>query len=420
MFASASDPNAVGRTIYGTCRDDVIDGGEGGDTIYGGSGNDTIDGAEGHDTIYGGKGNDIINGGEGNDGLYGGDGVDGFNPNGVEGNDPQPNDDGPSGPDLCTQPVVVIDGTVVDEDAGYAEFVVRLNVVYDQDVSVTWQTVDGTATTSGGDYTASGGTLVILAGYTTGTVSVPINNDSLDELDEGFEVQITSVTNAEIGGAGTCTIIDNDTPVGNQPSVTVDDITAYEGDIGALFTLTLSQAINKTVHVHFATSDGTAAAGPEYYSVSRDVYFAPNQTSVQVAVFLQNDNVFEPGGARYFFVTLSSPLNATIGDGDGYCVIYDDDPAPTMSINDVTVTEGDPGGTSVYATFTISLTNPADFAVTAEVLLGPGTALFGSDYSRNRSRPGVKNWSFRAGQYRSHQGHVEAPSHARAIGCLAA
>jgi len=126
MVMSASDPNAIGRTIYGTCGNDVIDGGEGADTIYGGSGNDTIDGAEGNDTIYGGKGVDSISGGEGNDTLFGGDGVDSFNPNGAEGTD-TPVQDGENGPDLCTQPVVAIDDTVVDEAAGYANFAVRLN-----------------------------------------------------------------------------------------------------------------------------------------------------------------------------------------------------------------------------------------------------------------------------------------------------
>ncbi|MBX9792556.1 MAG: hypothetical protein K2Y37_26950, partial [Pirellulales bacterium] len=62
MVMSAHNPNAVGRTISGTCGDDVIDGGEGSDIIYGGAGNDQIDGAEGDDVIYGGRGNDIING----------------------------------------------------------------------------------------------------------------------------------------------------------------------------------------------------------------------------------------------------------------------------------------------------------------------------------------------------------------------
>ncbi|MBX9792255.1 MAG: tandem-95 repeat protein, partial [Pirellulales bacterium] len=41
----------------------------------------------------------------------------------------------------------------------------------------------------------------------------------------------------------------------------------------------------------------------------------------------------------------------------------------------------DPGGPAVNATFTLSLTNPADFAITANVMLGPGTALYTNDYS---------------------------------------
>ena len=44
---------------------------------------------------------------------------------------------------------------------------------------------------------------------------------------------------------------------------------------------------------------------------------------------------------------------ATIADGTGTGTITDDDPMPTLTINDVSVTEGDTG--TVAATFTVSL-----------------------------------------------------------------
>jgi len=388
MVMSASNPNAVGRTIYGTCGNDVINGGEGGDTIYGGVGNDIIDGAEGNDTIYGGKGADSINGGEGNDTLYGGDGVDTFNPNGPEGTD-TPVQEGTNEYDLCTEPVVAIDGTAVVENDGYANFAVRLNQYYDQSITVTWRTVNGTATSSGDFTGTTGGSLVISAGNLSGTISVPINNDSLDETDESFDVEITAVTNAELGdGLATCTIIDNDTPTGSMPTVSISlagldaDGLVYESE-GAPLTIMLSHAINKTVRVHYATTtSGTAIAGTHYNAVSYDLYFAPNQTSQQIGVATIDDLMYEGNvSSPYFFVALSSPLNALIGTSSGYAIITDDDPIPTLSINDVTVTEGDPGGPAVNATFTLSMTNPINVPIAVTLSIGPATALYSSDYS---------------------------------------
>jgi len=336
------------------------------DTIYGGKGTDTINGGEGHDTVYGGDHNtssqDIIitNGGEG----------------------PDTKDwDGPNESDLCTQPTVNINDTRAVESDGYAEFLVRLNRVYDQDVSVTWQTANGSATQPT-DYTTSSNTLVIAAGSTTGTISVPINNDTVDEGDEAFNVQITGVTNAELGdSSAACTIIDNDAPSGSMPLATVTSTQAEEGDVFVAFTVSLTQATNETVRIHFATSDGTATDGVQYYAFSEDIYFAPNQTSAEVHVSIQDDNWFEPGSSPYFFVTISSPVNALIGTSGGYALITDDDPAPTMSISDVLVTESDPGLSAVTAQFVVSMTNPASFSVNFTVVITPGTALATSDYS---------------------------------------
>lgn len=393
MVMSASNPNALGQTIDGTCGPDVIDGGEGNDVIRGGAGNDIINGGGGDDTIYGGKGTDTINGGEGHDTVYGGDhnsgSQDNIITNGGEGPDTR-DWDGPNESDLCTQPTVAIDDTLVIENEGYANLAVRLNQVYDQDITITWKTVNGSAT-SAGDFTAtSGGTLVIAAFSSSGTISVPINNDSLDEADETFTVEITGVTNAELSDeVATATIIDNDTPSGSLPTVSISlaglnaDGLVSEGDGGAPFTVTLSHAINKTVRVHYATTTtGTAIDGTHYYSVSRDLYFEPNQTSKQIGVQLIDDSMYEGNvSAPYFFVTLSSPLNALIGTASGYAQIIDDDPLPTLSIADVTVTEGDPGGPAVYMSVLGTLSNPANFDVTFTLVITSGTATNGGDYT---------------------------------------
>ncbi len=89
---------------------------------------------------------------------------------------------------------------------------VQLSFASTSDVTVAYATANGTATS--GDYTATSGTLTIAAGSTTGTISVPIKNDKVDEANETFSLTLSSPTNASLGATTqyTVTIIDNDNP----------------------------------------------------------------------------------------------------------------------------------------------------------------------------------------------------------------
>jgi hypothetical protein len=103
--------------------------------------------------------------------------------------------------------------------------------------------------------------------------------------------------------------------------------------------------------VQWATSDGTATAGSDYTAASGTVTFNPGVTSQQVVVTLLPDTLDEVN--ETFNVNLSSPTNGVISDNLGVATITDDDPPPTLSVNDVTVSEGNSG--TVTAGFTISL-----------------------------------------------------------------
>src|SRR5262249_50190621 len=65
-------------------------------------------------------------------------------------------------------------------------FTVTLSAAYDQPVTVSFQTVNGTATTSDNDYVARAGTLTFAPGETTKTVTIEVKGDSKREADETF------------------------------------------------------------------------------------------------------------------------------------------------------------------------------------------------------------------------------------------
>jgi serralysin len=71
-------PTAGDDVLFGTNRNDKIEGGAGDDYIRGGAGNDRLFGNEGKDVLIGGTGNDFLYGGAGDDILTGGAGKDRF------------------------------------------------------------------------------------------------------------------------------------------------------------------------------------------------------------------------------------------------------------------------------------------------------------------------------------------------------
>jgi hypothetical protein len=69
-------------------------------------------------------------------------------------------------------------------------FTITLSAAYDQAVSVSFRTVDGTAKASTGDYTARSGTLTFNPGETTMTVTVDVKGDSKKEANETFFLEL--------------------------------------------------------------------------------------------------------------------------------------------------------------------------------------------------------------------------------------
>jgi predicted outer membrane repeat protein len=69
-------------------------------------------------------------------------------------------------------------------------FTVTLSAAYDQPVTMSFRTVDGTATTSDRDYVARTGTLTFAAGETSKTITIVIQGDSKRESDETFYLDL--------------------------------------------------------------------------------------------------------------------------------------------------------------------------------------------------------------------------------------
>ncbi|MGB5928962.1 MAG: Calx-beta domain-containing protein, partial [Cyclobacteriaceae bacterium] len=272
--------------------------------------------------------------------------------------------------DNDSAPSISVNDVTAGEGDGTLTFTVSLSAASAQTITVGYATADNTAL-AGSDYTATSGTLTFLAGETSKTVAVTLNDNTADETDETFNLNLASATNATISDAqGAGTITDNDA----SPALSVNDVTAGEGDATLTFTVSLSAVSGQTVTVDFATADNTALAGSDYTATSGTLTFLAGETSKTVAVTLNDDTADETD--ETFNLNLSSATNATIADAQGVGTITDNDAAPAISVNDVTADEGD--GT---LTFTVSLTASSAQVITVDYATANGSATAGSDYT---------------------------------------
>jgi hypothetical protein len=290
--------------------------------------------------------------------------------------DINPNIDGPySLNGTWVPPLAISDVTTVEGNTGMTAFVftVRLSAPGNQAVTVNYATADGSAT-AGSDYQSTSGTLTIPAGQTSGTITVLVNGDRLAEANETFTVNLSAPANATIAdGTGVGTIVDD------EPHISISDTTVTEVNTGsrsAAFTVTLSTAYDVNVTVNYATTNGTATAGSDYQAASGTLTIPAGQTSGTITVQVNGDRLAEPN--ETFVVNLSTPVNATIADGQGVATIVDDE--PRISIGSVSKKEGKKNQTTLF-TFTVSLSAAYDQAVTVSFRTVDGTATTGDgDY----------------------------------------
>ncbi|MCA9901412.1 MAG: CSLREA domain-containing protein [Ardenticatenaceae bacterium] len=275
-------------------------------------------------------------------------------------------------------PMRINDVTVTEGNSGslLANFSVTLDFAAPVTVTVAYASSNQTAV-AGLDYTAVAGTLTFSPGDLTKTIAVPIVGDLLDEEDETFLITLDSPTNAYLAdGQALGTIVDNDA----APSLSINDITVVEGDSGsknANFTVTASAPSGKTMQVNYATANGSAVAGGDYTAVSGTLIFTPGQTSKTITVNVLGDLLDEEN--ETFMVNLSNPQNSTLSKAQGIGTIQDNDPLPKLSINNLSVVEGD--GPPKTMQFTISLSAASSKIITVNYATADQTAVAGRDYT---------------------------------------
>jgi uncharacterized protein (TIGR03437 family) len=172
------------------------------------------------------------------------------------------------------------------------------------------------------------------------------------------------------GAANVCTII------APPPTLSIDDISLDEGNAGSTnFTFTVSLSTPAPaggVFFDIATADNTATIADHDYdakTLSGQTIPAGIQT-FQFVVTANGDTNIELDEA--FFVNISNVSGATVGHGQGLATLRNDD-SPVLSINDVSISEGNGGPATLSFTVTSSQPAPAG-GITFDISTADGTA----------------------------------------------
>ncbi|WP_162782219.1 putative Ig domain-containing protein [Arenimonas caeni] len=280
--------------------------------------------------------------------------------------------------DVPTATISVSPAAVAEDGAPNLVYTVTLNQANPGAATTVNYTIGGTAT-NGTDYATIASPLVIPAGNTTGTITVNPTADATIEADETVILTLAAGAGYTVGvpNSATGTILNDD-----LPNLSINDVTANEGNAGTTnftFTVSLSAPAGPGgVTFDIATANGTATAGVDYVANSLTGQTIPAGSSTYTfTVQVNGDTLNEP--SETFFVNVTNVVNAVVTDGQGVGTIVNDDPLPSLSINDVSVVEGNAG--TVNAVFTVSLSAASGQTVSVNYATADGTATQPADYT---------------------------------------
>ncbi len=227
-------------------------------------------------------------------------------------------------------PTVSISDAKALECEGPMEFEICLSGPTASPVTINYETQDKSAK-DGEDYSGGASSIIIPAGTTCVTLSIPLIADNKDERDEDFEVVITSATGATISDdTGKGKIEDCDPII---PEISISDVTVLECEGPAVFEICLSELSRADVTFDYKTKDGSASKSSDYTETKGTLMIKAGERCVRVEVPITRDNRDE--NDETFELELSEAENATFADNKGKATIRD------CEVKDIEVTISD-------------------------------------------------------------------------------
>jgi exo-beta-1,3-glucanase (GH17 family) len=175
------------------------------------------------------------------------------------------------------------------------------------------------------------------------------------------------------------------TPVADPdtaPSLSISDASFTEKNVNNTVnvTVSLSSVSTKPVSVKYATSGSTATSPSDFTANSGTLNFPAGTKSANIQVEIVGDTLVE--NDETFKISLSEPVNATLGNMVAIITIQNDDAVvvepPTISISDSSTLEGNVNKTIKVP---VTLSKAFDKVVSVKYSTSNLTAIAGEDYA---------------------------------------
>ena len=271
------------------------------------------------------------------------------------------------------------------EGGGNMTFTVSLGAASSRVVTVDYAAVDGTATVDK-DFAATDGTLTFRPGENRQrSVEVTILDDTMDEDDETFSLELSNASNATLAGgrstlAATGTIEDDDVL---RAAVEADALTVVESN-PATFTVELTGGTSMADVLVAYTVSGTATAGADYTAPGGILRITEGAASGTITIRTLADTALDAGetlevklvsassGTRPVIVDTTAVATTTIADAG----------AETVSVAAAAAEEGD---TVTFAvTLSGAVASPVEVPYETSSGTGATDAGAGVDYDVTR------------------------------------
>ncbi|NOR29025.1 MAG: HYR domain-containing protein, partial [Lutibacter sp.] len=269
---------------------------------------------------------------------------------------------------------ILANDATASEPSNNGQFTVSISNASDVDTVISYL-ITGTATEAN-DYTTLTGTVTIPAGSTEATIDVTVVDDTILEASETVIVTLNTITSGDteatidgVNDVATVTISDND-----AASLAIGDITITEG-ANAVFTVTLSGAVQGGFTIDYVTADGSATiAGNDYTSGSSTLNFTGTDTEFYtVTIATNDDNYLE--AVENFVLNLSAISNGLVTYDNQATATLNDNDVASLTVSDITVDEGN------NAVFTVTLTGNVQGGVSIDYTTVDNSAIDISDYT---------------------------------------
>jgi len=304
--------------------------------------------------------------------------------------------EGRLGADDRPRTLSISDATIVEGDLGskILAFTVSLNIVYQETVTVSYSTANGSAT-AGSDYSSASGEITFTPGQTTKTIEIQVLGDSVSENDETFSITLSNPTSASLLRSAAVGTISNDDPAVITLAVSPQTL-PEDGTTNFVYTFTRAGFNTNALDVSYSVA-GSATLGTDYTGIAatpaiKTVTFAAGATTATLSIDPSADSLHE----------LNETVSLSLVPGTGYLVgtttavtatIEDNDlPVVSLAVSPASLQEN---STNVLL-FTFSRDGDTSNSLQIQYSVA-GTATLGVDYTGVPATPEIRLLTFAAG-----------------------